>query len=126
VEELRRNYTIRELKQMDEARRLYVIMGRPSKVDFLQMLRKGKLLENPVRIEDFYNAERVYDKRSGSGEREDRTNKAGQSYLRYRNSCQRKIKHCVGGRYHEFYWTQFPRNSIKINPIHYHFALMRS
>ena len=65
VEELRRNYTIRELKQMDEARRLYVIMGRPPKVDFLQMLKKGKLLENPVRIEDFNNAERVYGKDLG-------------------------------------------------------------
>jgi hypothetical protein len=30
VEELRQNYTARELKQMDDARRLYVIMGRPS------------------------------------------------------------------------------------------------
>jgi len=50
---------------MDEARRLYVIMGRPPKVDFLQMLKKGKLLENPVRIEDFNNAERVYGKDLG-------------------------------------------------------------
>jgi len=65
VEELRRNYTTRELKQMDEAQRLYVIMGRPSKVDFLKMFKKGKLFENPVRIEDFNNAENVYGKDLG-------------------------------------------------------------
>jgi hypothetical protein len=50
VEKLRRNYTARELKQMDDAQRLYVIMGRPSKADFLQMIKKGKLLENPVQM----------------------------------------------------------------------------
>jgi len=60
VNELQRNYTARELKQMDEARRLYVIMGRPSKADFIKILKRGKILDNPVRIEDFNNAERVY------------------------------------------------------------------
>ncbi len=65
MEELRRTYTARELKQMDDARRLYVIMGRPSKADFLQMIKKGLLLENPVRMEDFINAERVYGKDLG-------------------------------------------------------------
>jgi hypothetical protein len=60
VDELRRNYTARELKQLDEARRLYVIMGRPSRAYFQQMSRKGKLLDNPVRVEDFLNAEKVY------------------------------------------------------------------
>jgi hypothetical protein len=60
VNELRRNYTARELKQIDEARRLYVIMGRPSKADFLKMIKKGKVLENPVRMEDFSNAEKIY------------------------------------------------------------------
>jgi len=65
VEKLRRNYTARELKQMDDAQRLYVIMGRPSKADFLQMIKKGLLLENPVQMEDFINAERVYGKDLG-------------------------------------------------------------
>jgi hypothetical protein len=65
VDELRRNYTARELKQLDEARRLYVIMGRPSRAYFQQMLRKGKLLDNPVRVEDFLNAEKVYGKDLG-------------------------------------------------------------
>jgi len=65
VDELRRNYTARELKQIEEARRLYVIMGRPAKADFLMMLKKGKLLDNPVRIEDFANAENIYGKDLG-------------------------------------------------------------
>jgi hypothetical protein len=34
VEELQRNYTTRELKQVEAARRLYVMMGRPSHDDF--------------------------------------------------------------------------------------------
>ncbi|MFN9983692.1 MAG: hypothetical protein ACK53Y_27455, partial [bacterium] len=65
VDELHRNYTAREMKQMDEARRLYVIMGRPSKADFLKMIKRGTLLENPVRMEDFYNAEKVFGKDLG-------------------------------------------------------------
>jgi hypothetical protein len=65
VDELRRNYTAREMKQMDEARRLNVIMGRPSKADFLKMIKRGKLLDNPVRMEDFNNAEKVYGKDLG-------------------------------------------------------------
>jgi len=65
VNELRRNYTTRELKQIDEARRLYVIMGRPSKADFLKMIKKGKVLDNPVRMEDFSNAEKIYGKDLG-------------------------------------------------------------
>ncbi len=65
VDELGRNYTAREMKQMDEARQLYVIMGRPSKADFLKMIKRGKLLDNPVRMEDFNNAEKVYGKDLG-------------------------------------------------------------
>jgi hypothetical protein len=65
VDELRKNYKTREMKQMDEARRLYVIMGRPSKADFLKMIKRGKLLDNPVRMEDFYNAEKVFGKDLG-------------------------------------------------------------
>lgn len=65
VDELRRNYTVREVKQMDEARRLYVIMGRPSKADFFKMIKRGKILDNPVRMEDFNNAEKVYGKDLG-------------------------------------------------------------
>jgi len=60
VEDLRRNYTNKELKKIEEARRLYVIMGRPSKEDFQKMLTSGKMLDNPVVMEDFFNAEKLY------------------------------------------------------------------
>ncbi len=60
VEASQRNYTVCELKQADTARRLYVMMGWPSIRDFSNMLKKGKLLNNPVTIEDYYMAEKIY------------------------------------------------------------------
>jgi hypothetical protein len=60
VGELRRNYTEKELKRIEEARRLYVIMGRPSKADFFGMITKGKLLDNPVTVTDYNNAEKIH------------------------------------------------------------------
>jgi hypothetical protein len=43
VEKLLRNYTEKEIKRAEAARRLYVMMGRPSKADFQKMLQKGKI-----------------------------------------------------------------------------------
>ncbi len=40
-------------------------MGRPSKADFFKMIKRGKILDNPVRMEDFNNAEKVYGKDLG-------------------------------------------------------------
>jgi hypothetical protein len=60
VEALQSNYTARELKQADTARRLYVMMGRPLIRDFSNMLKKGKLLNNPVTIQDYCMAEKIY------------------------------------------------------------------
>ena len=65
VEELRRNYTGRELQKVKAARRLYMMMGRPSKDDFQPMLRKGKLLNNPVTMMDYNYTERIYGKDLG-------------------------------------------------------------
>ena len=65
VAELRRNYTEKELKKIDEARRLYVIMGRPSKADFYGMIKRGKLFDNPVTMQDYENAEKIYGKDLG-------------------------------------------------------------
>jgi hypothetical protein len=65
VEELRRNYTGRELQKVKAARRLYMMMGRPSKDDFQLMLRKGKLLNNPVTMMDYNYTERIYGKDLG-------------------------------------------------------------
>jgi hypothetical protein len=60
VEGLQRNYTEKELKRVEEARRLYVIMGRPSKADFFEMIKRGKLHNNPITITDYNNAEKIY------------------------------------------------------------------
>ncbi len=40
VDEIRRNYTGRELERVEVARRLHVMMGRPSKDDFRSMIEK--------------------------------------------------------------------------------------
>jgi hypothetical protein len=68
VQELHRNYTDKELKKVEMARNLYIMMGRPSKVDFENMLKKGKILDNPVVMDDYNKAEQIYgkDKRKNS------------------------------------------------------------
>jgi len=65
VEELRRNLTKKELKQAETARRLYVMMGRPSINDFASMIKKGKILNNPVSMDDYKTAETIYGKDLG-------------------------------------------------------------
>ena len=65
VEELPRNYTETEIKRSETARRLYVVMGRPLKADFQKMLQKGKIRDNPVVMEDYNIAEKIYGKDLG-------------------------------------------------------------
>jgi hypothetical protein len=65
VETIRRNFTKKELKQAEEARRLYVMMGRPSVHDFANMIKKGKILNNPVSMDDYKIAETIYGKDLG-------------------------------------------------------------
>jgi hypothetical protein len=60
VEELQRNYTTRELKQVEAARRLYIMMGRPSRDDFFKMITNGRILNNPITTEDYKRAEAIY------------------------------------------------------------------
>jgi hypothetical protein len=60
VEELQQNYMTRELKQVEAARRLYVMMGRPSREDFDRMINSGKILNNPITTEDYKRAEAIY------------------------------------------------------------------
>jgi hypothetical protein len=55
----------KEIKRAETARRLYVIMGRPSKADFQKMLQKGKIRDNPVVMEDYNIAEKIYGKDLG-------------------------------------------------------------
>lgn len=60
VEEMQRNYTKRELGGVDAARRLYVIMSRPSRKTFEEVIKKGLLLNNPVTMQDYHNALNIY------------------------------------------------------------------
>jgi hypothetical protein len=66
VENLTRNYMKRELDGADEARRLYVTIGRPSEEVFELLIQRRKLLSNPVKIKDFRNGLRIYGKDLGS------------------------------------------------------------
>jgi hypothetical protein len=66
VHEIKRNFTKREIGQADPARRLYVIMGRPSNESFELIIKKGKILNNPVTVTDFQNAIRSYGKDLGA------------------------------------------------------------
>jgi hypothetical protein len=60
MEELQQNYTTRELKQVEAARRLYVMMGRPSREDFNRMINSGKILNNLITTDDYKRAEAIY------------------------------------------------------------------
>lgn len=62
VDAIKRYYTKREIEEADQARRLCVIMGMPSSKLFELMIKKGKILNNPVTITDFQNAARIYGK----------------------------------------------------------------
>jgi hypothetical protein len=66
MEELQRNYTRREREGADRARRLYVIVGRPLSETFKDMLNKGLILNNPVTVSDYKNAESIYGKDLGT------------------------------------------------------------
>ncbi len=56
VEGVQREFTKREIEQAEEARRFYVIVGRPSQKSFEEMLTSGKLINNTVTIQDYRNA----------------------------------------------------------------------
>ena len=66
VEEIQRNYSPRELEGANNARRLYVIMGRPSEETFKLTLKKGLVLNNPVTVTDYENAVTIYGKDLGA------------------------------------------------------------
>jgi hypothetical protein len=58
--------TKRELSGADQARRLYVIMGRPSEESLELMIKKGKIINNLVTIMNFRDAKKVYGKDLGT------------------------------------------------------------
>ena len=60
VEGMKRNFTKKEIELADEARRLYVILGRPSQKFFEDMIEKGKIVNNSVTVQDYQNALQMY------------------------------------------------------------------
>jgi hypothetical protein len=66
VEELQRKFTRREIEGAEKARRLYVIMGRPSEEAFKLSLKKGLVMNNPVTVTDYENALRMFGKDLGA------------------------------------------------------------
>lgn len=51
---------MREIDRANEARRLYVILGRPSQKAFENIIKQGKLLNNSATIQDYKNALQIY------------------------------------------------------------------
>jgi hypothetical protein len=66
VDELKRNFTKREIERADITRRMYVTLGRPSQDVFESIIRKGSIINNPVAITDYRNALNIYGKNLGS------------------------------------------------------------
>jgi hypothetical protein len=60
VEDIKRNFTKKEIDATDEARCLYVIVGRPSQKVFEEMIKTGKILNNPITLQDYRNALKIY------------------------------------------------------------------
>jgi len=56
VDEIKRNFTKKDIEKADEARRLFVIIGRPSQKIFKEMIKREKLIYNTVLIQDYRNA----------------------------------------------------------------------
>jgi len=65
MEKLQRRFTNREIDSAEKARRLYVILGRPSEESFELMIKKGKIINNPVSVTDFRFAKNIYGKDLG-------------------------------------------------------------
>jgi hypothetical protein len=60
VEEAKMKFSKREIEAAETARKLYMILGRPSKKTFEEVIKKGKLLNNPITIQDYRNALLIY------------------------------------------------------------------
>jgi hypothetical protein len=60
VEEIKRSFTKKELEKADEARRLYVIVVRPSRKQFEEMIKSRKIVNKMITIQDYRNALQMY------------------------------------------------------------------
>jgi hypothetical protein len=60
VDEMKRNFTKGEIKRADKPQRLYVIIGRLSQKAFEDMIKRGKIINNEITIQDYQNDMRIY------------------------------------------------------------------
>lgn len=60
VEEIKRNFTKKEIEKVDETRRLDVIVGRPSRKAFEEMIKMGRIVNNKITTQDYWNAIQIY------------------------------------------------------------------
>jgi hypothetical protein len=66
VDDLKRNFTKREIAAADVARRLYIRIGRSSQESFEKIICRGQILNSPVTISDYRNVLTIYGKDLGS------------------------------------------------------------
>ena len=66
VENNMKGFTAREVKGANEARKLYQIVGRPSELNFKNMIKFNLLHNCPVTLEDVANALQIYGKDIGA------------------------------------------------------------
>jgi hypothetical protein len=62
VEENKKNYTARQIKAADLAKRVYGLVGRPSEADFYKMIENNMLANCPIHVSDAKRAVRIYGK----------------------------------------------------------------
>ncbi len=91
TEEMKRNFTKREIEAAADARRMYVIMGRPGRKIFETMLRKGMIMNNPVTTQDYKNALSIYGE--DLGVIKGKTVRQKQSHVKIETDMKMKVKH---------------------------------
>ena len=60
IEEIQRNLTQKEVKAAYKARCHYVNARRPSQKVFEEMIKKGKIRNSPVMLQDYQNVIKMY------------------------------------------------------------------
>lgn len=50
----------KEIELADEARRMYVMPGRPSQKSFEDIIKKGNIINNSVTVPDYRSAVKIY------------------------------------------------------------------
>jgi hypothetical protein len=90
IDERKRNFTKREVEAAENARRMYVIMGRPGRKIFKAMSRKGMIMNNPVTTQDYKNALSIYGE--DLGVLKGKTIRQKQSHVKIETDMKTKVK----------------------------------